>query len=71
MLYNNYAKIFWERESVAMKNYTEPKLEIVTIKANDVITTSVTGSVSFFNLFKTTGIEDGGRASLNSYNIDK
>ncbi|MBQ2742279.1 MAG: hypothetical protein IJF32_05685 [Oscillospiraceae bacterium] len=48
-----------------MKNYTEPKLEIVTIKANDVITTS--GVVTFFNLFKTTGIEDGGRASLNSY----
>ena len=51
-----------------MKNYTEPKLEIVTIKANDVITTSV-GGVSFFNLFKTTGIEDGGRASLNNYQI--
>lgn len=48
-----------------MKNYTEPKLEIVTIKANDVITTS--GGLTFFSLFKTTGIEDGGRASLNSY----
>ena len=48
-----------------MKNYAEPKLEIVTIKANDVITTS--GEVNFFSLFKTTGIEDGGRASLNNY----
>ena len=48
-----------------MKNYTEPKLEIVTIKANDVITAS--GDTNFFSLFKTTGIEDGGRASLNNY----
>ena len=51
-----------------MKNYTEPKLEIVTIKANDVITAS--GTTSFFNLFKTTGIEDGGRASLNNYTVN-
>ncbi len=50
-----------------MKNYTEPKLEIVTIKANDVITTSGLGVTNFFSLFKTTGIEDGGRASLNNY----
>ncbi len=49
-----------------MKNYAEPKLEIVTIKANDVITTSG----SFANLFKTSGIEDGGRASLNNYKMD-
>ena len=47
-----------------MKNYTEPKLEIVTIKANDVITTS---GLTFFSLFKTSGIEDGGRASLNDF----
>ncbi len=48
-----------------MKNYTEPKLEIVTVEA-DVITTSV----SFFSLFRTSGIEDGGRASLNDFTID-
>ena len=45
-----------------MKLYTEPKLEIVTIKANDVITTS-----GFESLFRVSGIEDGGHASLNSY----
>ncbi|MBQ8003835.1 MAG: hypothetical protein IJ299_01955 [Oscillospiraceae bacterium] len=49
-----------------MKHYTEPKLEIVTIKASDVITASSTVA-SFFDLFKTTGIEDGGRASLNNF----
>ena len=59
-------QIYFGEGVCVMKNYTEPKLEIVTIKANDVITTSG-GSVSFFNLFKTSGIEDGGRASLNSY----
>ena len=58
-------QIYFGEGVCVMKNYTEPKLEIVTIKANDVITTS--GVVTFFNLFKTTGIEDGGRASLNSY----
>ena len=51
-----------------MKNYTEPKLEIVTLKANDVITTS--GGSSFASLFKTSNIEDGGRASLNQFSID-
>ncbi len=65
MLYNDYAKIFWERESVAMKNYTEPKLEIVTMKVSDVITTSG----GFASLFKTSNIEDGGRASLNQFSI--
>ena len=64
MLYNDYAKIFWERESVAMKNYTEPKLEIVTMKVSDVITAS-----GFASLFKTSNIEDGGRASLNQFQI--
>ncbi|MBQ9986202.1 MAG: hypothetical protein IJP38_07845 [Oscillospiraceae bacterium] len=46
-----------------MKNYTEPKLEIVTLKAEDVITTSN----GFMSLFRTSGIEDGGRASLNEF----
>ena len=47
-----------------MKNYTEPKLEIVTMKVSDVITTS-----GFSSLFKTSNIEDGGRASLNQFQI--
>ncbi len=46
-----------------MKNYTEPKLEIVTLKVADVITTSL----SFADLFKVSNIEDGGRASLSDY----
>lgn len=50
-----------------MKNYTEPKLEIVTIKASDVITTS---GISFASLFRTSGIEDGGHASLNSFEVN-
>jgi len=58
-------QIYFGEGVCVMKNYTEPKLEIVTIKANDVITTS--GGLQFFDLFKTTGIEDGGRASLNNY----
>ena len=49
-----------------MKNYTEPKLEIVAVKAEDVITTSV-AALDFFQLFRNSGIEDGGRASLNDY----
>ena len=48
-----------------MKNYTEPKLEIVTLKAEDVITTS-----AFMSLFRTSGIEDGGRASLNEFKMN-
>jgi len=48
-----------------MKNYTEPKLEIVAVKAEDVIRTSVV--LDFFKLFRNSGIEDGGRASLNDY----
>ena len=47
-----------------MKNYTEPKLEIVTLKAEDVITTS-----GFASLFRKGGIEDGGHASLNEFAI--
>ncbi len=50
-----------------MKNYTEPKLEIVTIQASDVITTSAVAS--FASLFRTSGIEDGGHASLNTFEI--
>lgn len=57
-------QIYFGEGVCVMKNYTEPKLEIVTIKANDVITTS-----GFTALFKTSGIEDGGRASLNNYAI--
>ena len=48
-----------------MKNYTEPKLEIVTMKVSDVIT----ASNDFASLFKTSNIEDGGRASLNQFQI--
>ena len=48
-----------------MKLYTEPKLEIVTIKANDVITTS--GTLAFLSLFRSTSYDDGGRASLNDF----
>lgn len=58
-------QIYFGEGVCVMKNYTEPKLEIVTIKANDVITTS-----TFMSLFKTSGIEDGGRASLNDFSID-
>ena len=58
-------QIYFGEGVCVMKNYTEPKLEIVTIKANDVIT----ASGSFTLLFKTSGIEDGGRASLNSFII--
>ena len=50
-----------------MKNYTEPKLEIVTIQASDV----VTASGNFASLFRTSGIEDGGHASLNSFEVSK
>ena len=60
-------QIYFGEGVCVMKNYTEPKLEIVTIKANDVITTSVGSFDGFFSLFKTSGIEDGGRASLNDY----
>lgn len=59
-------QIYFGEGVCVMKNYTEPKLEIVTIKANDVITTSGEG---FHSLFKTSGIEDGGRASLNNYTV--
>mgnify|MGYP004655787425 FL=1 len=47
-----------------MRNYTEPNLQVVAIKAQDVITTSN----PFFALFKKSGIEDGGRAvDLSSF----
>ena len=46
-----------------MRNYTEPKLEVVTLKTADVITTSGL----FSDLFRKTGIEDGGRASLSQF----
>ena len=62
MLYNNYAKILWERESVAMKNYTEPKLEIVTLDSTDVITAS-----GIAMLFRNSNIENGGHASLSDF----
>lgn len=49
-----------------MKTYTEPKLEIVTLNASDVITTSATGIMSLMRL--DSGIEDG--TSVERYNID-
>ena len=45
-----------------MKNYTEPKLEIVTLDSTDVITAS-----GFLALFRDSNIEDGGRASLSDF----
>ncbi len=48
-----------------MRNYTEPKLEIVTLKVSDVITTSL----SFADLFRVSNIEDGGHASLSDYTM--
>ena len=47
-----------------MKNYTEPKLEIVTLDSTDVITASGTGILA---LFRNSNIEDGGRASLSDF----
>ncbi|MBQ2841232.1 MAG: hypothetical protein IJE70_07795 [Oscillospiraceae bacterium] len=49
-----------------MRNYTEPKLEVVTLKTADVITTSAL----FSDLFRKTGIEDGGRASLSQFSAN-
>ena len=46
-----------------MKNYTEPKLEIVTLDSTDVIT----ASSGFLALFRNSNIEDGGRASLSDF----
>ncbi len=61
-------QIYFGEGVCVMRFYAEPKLEIVTIKANDVITAS--GDFSgFFSLFRTSNIEDGGRASLNSFAI--
>lgn len=47
-----------------MKTYTEPKLEIVTLNASDVITTS--GFMSLMRL--DSGIENG--TSVEAFNID-
>ncbi len=49
-----------------MKNYTEPKLEIVTIEATDVITTSLK---SLFRGIGGLGIENGGHSDLSDYEI--
>jgi len=45
-----------------MKNYTEPKLEIVTLESEDVIKTS-----AFAMLFRGSNIEQGGHASLSDF----
>ena len=48
-----------------MKTYTEPKLEIVTLNASDVITTSG----EFYSLMRLdSGIENG--TSVEAFNID-
>ncbi|MBQ6901413.1 MAG: hypothetical protein IJN71_00200 [Oscillospiraceae bacterium] len=49
-----------------MRNYTEPKLEVVTLKT-DIITSS---GHMFSDLFRETGIEDGGRASLSQFSAN-
>lgn len=61
MLYNTFASILWRR-ICKMKNYTEPKLEIVTLDSTDVITAS-----GIMYLFRNSNIEDGGRASLSDF----
>lgn len=61
MLYNTLASILWRRVC-NMKNYTEPKLEIVTLDSTDVITGSGISA-----LFRTSNIEDGGHASLSDF----
>ena len=49
-----------------MRNYTEPKLEIVTLEVSDVITTS--GVMGYID--NTVGAnEDGGHASISAYEI--
>ena len=48
-----------------MKIYTEPKLEIVTLNAADVITTSPSG---WHSLLRTTSIEQG--TDINKFSID-
>lgn len=63
MLYNVFAKYFG-RGVCIMKTYTEPKLEIVTLNASDVITTS--GFMSLMSL--DSGIENG--TSVEAFNID-
>ena len=64
MLYNTFASILWRR-ICNMKNYTEPKLEIVTLDSTDVITAS-----GIMMLFRNSNIEDGGRASLSDFSTD-
>ena len=49
-----------------MKNYTEPKLEIVTLDSTDVITAS--GGI--ISLFRISNIEDGGHASLSDFELE-
>lgn len=49
-----------------MKTYTEPKLEIVTLNASDVITTSAAGFMSLMSL--DSAIENG--TSVEAFNID-
>ncbi len=50
-----------------MKNYTEPKLEIVAIDVADVITTSLR---SLFSGVRNNGIEYGGHSDLKDYSIE-
>ena len=45
-----------------MKNYTEPKLEIVTLDSTDVIT-----APGIAMLFRNSNIENGGHASLSDF----
>ncbi len=51
-----------------MRNYTEPKLEIVTLEVSDVITAS---AINFGNMFEETigSNENGGHASMAQYEI--
>jgi len=52
-----------------MKNYTEPKLEVVKLEKNDVITTSGGGFLSLFTGGTTSMSSDRGM-NLTSYRID-
>lgn len=50
-----------------MKNYTEPKLEVVKLENTDIITTSG----GFASLFKSSGTYSSDRGmSITSYRID-
>ncbi|MBR5543035.1 MAG: hypothetical protein IKU65_02935 [Oscillospiraceae bacterium] len=49
-----------------MRNYTEPKLEIVTLEVSDVVTSSAIGFSARF--FSGSSVEDAGRySSLNGF----